>query len=207
MDLEASIDVNAFLFSEEEVAALLTTEKGRVRAGRGPEGQRWSYGPRRQVLWSLAGAQALRADLEGPQPPVEVAPEVAEACRKAFEPKPIPEGLTVLEVMRCRFENRQIMHCVDPDEPVMGREHVGGSVSDVHKKRFHRRIPSWEEMCYVKDLFGEPEEAVMQLHPPRSQCVNECANCLHLWRPLKEHIPMPGGCMVGGMGPMQGTSL
>lgn len=29
-----------------------------------------------------------------------------------------------------------------------------------------RRCPTWKEMCFIKDLFWEPEEAVMQLHPP-----------------------------------------
>ena len=37
-------------------------------------------------------------------------------------------------------------------------EHV--SVSTRH------RTPNWKEMCFVKDLFWAPEEAVMQLHPP-----------------------------------------
>ena len=29
------------------------------------------------------------------------------------------------------------------------------------------RCPNWTEMCFVKDLFFEPEETVMQLHPPQ----------------------------------------
>ncbi|WP_456813633.1 MULTISPECIES: DUF7694 domain-containing protein [unclassified Bradyrhizobium] len=35
-----------------------------------------------------------------------------------------------------------------------------------------RRCPNWEEMCFVKDLFWNEEECVMQLHPPHSQYVN-----------------------------------
>src|SRR4029453_13437329 len=31
------------------------------------------------------------------------------------------------------------------------------------------RIPNWREMCFVKDLFWDPEDVVMQLHPARSQ--------------------------------------
>lgn len=45
------------------------------------------------------------------------------------------------------------------------------------------RCPTWEEMCWVKDKFFEPEEVVMQLHPARSQYVNNMPYCLHLWRP------------------------
>jgi len=37
-------------------------------------------------------------------------------------------------------------------------EHV--SVSTRH------RCPYWKEMCFVKDLFWDEEEPVMQLHPP-----------------------------------------
>lgn len=59
------------------------------------------------------------------------------------------------------------------------------------------RIPNWTEMCYVKDLFWELEEAVMQLHPPRSTWVNNHAYVLHLWRPLKENIPLPPPDAVG----------
>jgi hypothetical protein len=60
-----------------------------------------------------------------------------------------------------------------------------------------RRIPNWEEMCFVKNLFWEPEEAVMQLHPPQSDYVNCHPNCLHLWRPVQLSIPLPPSELVG----------
>jgi hypothetical protein len=44
------------------------------------------------------------------------------------------------------------------------------------------RTPTWEEMVRVKDLFWGAEELVLQFHPPRSQYVSHCGNCLHLWR-------------------------
>lgn len=59
------------------------------------------------------------------------------------------------------------------------------------------RIPSWAGMCFVKDLFWEPEEAVMQLHPPASQYVNNHPWTLHLWRPTDAVIPLPPPIMVG----------
>lgn len=68
-------------------------------------------------------------------------------------------------------------------------EHVSVSVRN--------RCPNWEEMCFVKDLFFEPEEAVMQLHPPKSDYVNCHPYCLHLWRPLHTQIPMPPSITVG----------
>lgn len=68
-------------------------------------------------------------------------------------------------------------------------EHV--SVSTRH------RTPNWKEMCYVKDLFWEPWETVMQLHPPRAEWINNHPHCLHMWRPLNEKIPLPPPIAVG----------
>ena len=31
------------------------------------------------------------------------------------------------------------------------------------------RTPTWKEMCFIKDLFFEPEETVIQYHPPKSK--------------------------------------
>ena len=45
--------------------------------------------------------------------------------------------------------------------------------------------PSWDDMCEIKDIFWDEEEAVLQIHPPRSKYVNMMTNCLHLWRPKK----------------------
>ena len=72
-----------------------------------------------------------------------------------------------------------------------GWEHVSVSLPD--------RCPSWHEMCHVKSLFWDAEDAVMQLHPPASDYVNQHPYCLHLWRPSWEGavIPLPPSWMVG----------
>lgn len=59
----------------------------------------------------------------------------------------------------------------------MGWEHV--SVSPKHKFS----IPTWDDMCVLKDIFFNDEEEVYQIHPPKSQYVNLKDNCLHLWKP------------------------
>lgn len=59
-----------------------------------------------------------------------------------------------------------------------GWEHV--SVRPVKKYR----IPSWNDMCQVKDIFWSDEEEVLQLHPKKSEYVNIADNCLHLWKPV-----------------------
>ncbi len=81
---------------------------------------------------------------------------------------------------------------LDPDSDLPKWEHVSVSLPS--------RCPTWLEMCLVKDLFWEPEECVMQLHPPRSQWVNNHPHCLHLWRPLEAQIPLPPAEMVGVAG-------
>lgn len=71
----------------------------------------------------------------------------------------------------------------------LGWDHI--SVSIIPEQRSDpTETPCWEEMCWLKDQFFEPEEAVIQYHPPKSQYVN-LSECLHLWRPQGEAIPMP----------------
>jgi hypothetical protein len=78
---------------------------------------------------------------------------------------------------------------VASDDQGGGWEHV--SVSTTY------RCPTWDEMCFVKDLFWLPTEAVMQLHPPESEYVNNHRFCLHLWRPTRDVIPLPPSVYVG----------
>ena len=70
-----------------------------------------------------------------------------------------------------------------------GWEHV--SVSLKH------RCPVWEEMCFIKDLFWDETDCVIQYHPPRSDYVNNHKYCLHLWRPMDVELPRPPSWMVG----------
>lgn len=60
-----------------------------------------------------------------------------------------------------------------------------------------RLTPTWSQMCKIKDIFFYDEEAVIQIHPPESQKVNNRNNCLHLWRPTDEALPLPPSFMVG----------
>jgi hypothetical protein len=53
------------------------------------------------------------------------------------------------------------------------------------------RCPNWPEMSFIKSLFWEDEETVMQLHVPASEYRNLHPHCLHLWRPLRAEIPRP----------------
>ena len=61
------------------------------------------------------------------------------------------------------------------------------------------RCPTWDEMCWVKGLFWDAEDCVVQFHPPRSQYVNAHPYCLHLWRPVGTQIATPLTYLVGPM--------
>lgn len=58
-----------------------------------------------------------------------------------------------------------------------GWEHVSVAPYD------HSITPSWDDMCKLKDMFWPDNEAVLQIHPRKSEYVNMVNNCLHLWRP------------------------
>ena len=53
------------------------------------------------------------------------------------------------------------------------------------------RCPNWKEMCFIKDLFFEDHETVVQFHPAKKDYVNIAENCLHLWRCTTKEFPMP----------------
>lgn len=63
-------------------------------------------------------------------------------------------------------------------------EHV--SISSFKKKQ----LPTWDDMCKLKDMFFYPHEMVVQIHPSEDRYVhsvgvgkNTRENVLHLWRP------------------------
>ena len=62
-------------------------------------------------------------------------------------------------------------------------EHVSASVAN--------RIPTWGEMCVVKDLFWGPDETVIQFHPKEAQYVNHHPHTLHLWKKAGEEYELP----------------
>lgn len=70
---------------------------------------------------------------------------------------------------------------INPDDPfdaLSGWEHVSVSVATPKGLR----VPTWAEMCAVKDLFWNEDECVVQYHPPRAEYVNHHPCTLHLWR-------------------------
>jgi len=69
-----------------------------------------------------------------------------------------------------------------------GWDHV--SVSLQH------RCPTWEEMCFVKRLFFEKDETVIQYHPREDVYINNNPHVLHMWKPQGIELPEPPVIMV-----------
>lgn len=79
----------------------------------------------------------------------------------------------------------------EPDS-IVPWEHVSVRACYVRRGKITReRTPTWDEMCFIKSLFWDDEESVMQLHPPKSEYVNFHSTVLHLWKPLSVDIPRP----------------
>jgi hypothetical protein len=82
-----------------------------------------------------------------------------------------------------------ILRALVSDGQVDSWEHVSVSLKN--------RCPNWEEMCFVKNLFWDEEECVVQYHPPKSQYISNHPYCLHLWRKVDGSIEIPPSWMVG----------
>ena len=65
---------------------------------------------------------------------------------------------------------------------------------------FRGKMPTWADMCLVKDIIWGDDEWVVQYHPPKEEYVNNVDNCLHLWKPINEIMPTPPSMLVGVKG-------
>ncbi len=98
---------------------------------------------------------------------------------------PVPDkgGLALQET----YHKARVLGVVVSDGE--GWDHVSVSLQN--------RCPTWDEMCFIKELFFEPHEVAMQLHPAKADYVNHHPYCLHLWRPQDKRIPLPPVEFVG----------
>lgn len=74
-------------------------------------------------------------------------------------------------------------------------EHVSISVGP--KRLEPKRCPTWLEMCYIKDIFWDNNDTVIQYHPAAENYVNCHKFVLHLWRPINVNLPLPDPILVG----------
>ena len=71
----------------------------------------------------------------------------------------------------------------------MGWEHLSVSMPS--------RTPTWNQMCIMKDIFWNKNEACVEYHPREEDYVNNHKHCLHIWRPTHEPLPIPPSILVG----------
>lgn len=81
--------------------------------------------------------------------------------------------------------------CIVSDGELTGWEHVSVTIPS------ENRCCTWEEMCYLKEMFWSDDAYVIQFHPAKKDYVNNHFYCLHLWRPVNEKLPIPDKSMVG----------
>lgn len=72
---------------------------------------------------------------------------------------------------------------------IAGWEHL--SVS------FKNKIPSWECMQEMKELFFTDDEECFQIHPKADNYVNNNEYTLHIWRPVEGMNQIPPSILVG----------
>lgn len=77
-----------------------------------------------------------------------------------------------------------------------GWEHV--SVTTM-LKRGGERCPKWEEMAFIKSLFWDDDDLVVQYMVPADDHVNFAQSCLHLWRKCgtNDFCERPSSILVG----------
>jgi hypothetical protein len=85
-----------------------------------------------------------------------------------------------------RHANGRTLRVIACDGLETGWDHVSVSLADSPSK-----IPSWQEMCIIKDLFFDESDCVVQFHPPKEDYVNNHVGVLHLWRCIHAEFPMP----------------
>lgn len=75
----------------------------------------------------------------------------------------------------------QLLHVIVSDQD--GWDHVSASYRD--------HVPTWQDMCQLKNLFFTDQEWVVQYHPALDDYINHHPYVLHLWRPQHQSLPTP----------------
>ncbi|MCM1532750.1 MAG: hypothetical protein NC114_10840 [Ruminococcus flavefaciens] len=101
-------------------------------------------------------------------------PTMPEHIMNALPPyiRPIGERFGCLQFVNIR-NNMVILFSTDQDENGQLYHHVSCS--------FRNRIPNWNELHGVKNLFIGKDRTAFIFFPPESEYLNLHPNCLHLW--------------------------
>lgn len=59
------------------------------------------------------------------------------------------------------------------------------------------RYPKWDEMCLIKEMLFNDDEAVIEIHTNDEFKMYEKDYTIDLWRPLNKEMPLPNPDLVG----------
>ncbi|MDX1429915.1 MAG: hypothetical protein R3282_06490 [Rhodothermales bacterium] len=82
-----------------------------------------------------------------------------------------------------------------PQKGLMVIASVGAGWEHVSVSR-KTRVPSYEDMVWIAQVFWSPDDCLMQLRVPDKEHINRHDNVLHWWRPTDQEIPRPPSWMV-----------
>ena len=82
-----------------------------------------------------------------------------------------------------------------------GWEHLSVTIRKLISKTARKfkqveRCPTWQEMCFCKNLFWDVTECAVQFHPAMADYISNHEYCLHIWKP-DAAFPTPDSVMVG----------
>lgn len=114
-------------------------------------------------------------------------PSSNEGDRFGFFVIPLPEGPGKAMVMACSSA------VGDPDIPpeLAEWDHVSVHIRIKRRNGDKMRTPTWDEMCFINDLFFDEDECTVQFHPPRNEYVNVHPHVLHIWQHQEGHTLPP----------------
>lgn len=98
-------------------------------------------------------------------------PKIVESCRVKKGPMGSNKTYGFNGVFVIPYKRYELTVIVSDK---LGWDHVSVSLKD--------RVPTWYEMKYVKELFFDDDEIVVQFHPPKEKYVNFHSNVLHMWK-------------------------
>lgn len=104
----------------------------------------------------------------------------------------VADGMNGIFIMSYPKDSNISFFCIvsDGNEEIPW-EHVSARARRLNGQgKWHERVPNWDELCFLKDLFWQPDEVVVQYHPKKENYVNIHPNVLHLWR-FKGEMPTP----------------
>lgn len=105
-----------------------------------------------------------------------------------FIPRVLPDGWTVLEPWGDgnAYQYRDGLRVIVSTSGFLdGRDWMHISCSR------HNRLPSFDDLKFVKNTFAGKDRYAYQVFPPLNKHINIHPFCLHLWVPLTGEPPFP----------------